>query len=381
MSNRFIDTLETLAKSENLHQGNIDVVAREILSCSAEVLGCERVNAWLFNHYGNELNCLQCYTQSKNSFKSDESLTKTDYPRYFEFLKRNEIIIANNALEEPLNAELIDSYIKPLNITAMVDIPLRSEGKIIGVICFEHCGYLHDWMDDEVKFMRSCGQLLSMALETKAKLETQKELEKALAEKDEVLQLFFERIDNNVQNLISLINFQKYKCKDDYHMNLMEEIKSKLFVMTLLQDKLQASKTPKRVDVAPFISDLVSSVNVMYGQKRPVDISLDLESTTVAVPKAIPLGLIIHELLTNTFKTAFGIDNRFPELYLGCKSENDREVIISIRDNGHTTIEKRDLDVTIDIVEGLVDQIEGQIGYHFDEGLGVEIKFSPQQPK
>jgi two-component sensor histidine kinase len=373
LPNRFINTLEILAKSDNLHQGNIDVVAREILSCSAEVLGTERVNAWLFNHYGNALECLQCFTQSENTFKSENSLSKTDFPNYFEYLKRNEVIIANNAETEPINEELLETYIQPLNITAMVDIPLRSQGKIIGVICFEHCGYLHDWTDEEIKFMQSVAQLLSLALETKEKLETQAKLERALEEKDEVLRLFFERIDNNVQNLLGLINFQKYKCKDDYHMDLMEEIKSKLMVMTMLQDKLQQDKTPKQVDIAPFLSDLVSSVKVTFGMETPVELKLELESATIPVPKAIPLGLIIHEILTNTFRTAFGIDNRSPELSISC-SKDDNETTIVIYDNGHASVEERNLEVSKDIIEGLVEQIEGEIAYSFNGGMRTEIR-------
>lgn len=374
MSNRFIDTLEVLAKSENLHQGNIDVVAREILSCSAEVLGTERVNAWLFNHYGNELESLLCYSQSTNVFSKEESLNKSDLPNYFQFIRRNEVIISNQASDEKINEELIDTYIKRFNITAMTDIPLRSGGKMIGVICFEHCGYLHDWTDEEIKFMQSVAQLLSLALETKEKEEVQKQLELAIQEKDEVLKLFFERVDNNVQNFLSLINFQKYKCKDDYHMGLMEELKSKMFVMIMLQDKLQRDKTPKRVDLAPFLSDLVASVKVSFGQNVLVETNFGLETCMAAVPKAIPLGLIVHELLVNSYRHAFGIDNRDPKLNFTCTKENGRANIV-ITDNGHASREERELDISEELIEGLLDQIEGSIDYSFVNGMSVTISF------
>ena len=121
---------------------------------------------------------LLAYDKKNNTFSNDISQVNDDLPKYFKFLKKNELNVSNDAISEPINAELLDSYIIPNKITSMIDVPLRSEGEMIGLICFEHTETPHVWTNDEKKFTQSLAQLLSLALETSKKKEYRIELEK-----------------------------------------------------------------------------------------------------------------------------------------------------------------------------------------------------------
>ena len=162
-------TIEELSKSVDLHKGKIKKFTKEILIHSSESLFCDRCNVWLFEKEQTKLMSLLSYNRSDHSFSKEVSLDHETLPNYFKFLRKNELIVSDNARSEPMNSELLEGYIIPNEITSMIDVPLRSEGKMIGVICFEQFQKNHTWSSDEEKFTQSLAQLLSLALETNKK--------------------------------------------------------------------------------------------------------------------------------------------------------------------------------------------------------------------
>lgn len=151
----YLDTIEELSKSAYLHKGKIKKFTKEILIHSSESLLCDRCNAWLFEKEQTKLVSLLSYNRSDHSFNQEVSLSNESLPNYFKFFRKNELIVSDNARNEPMNSELLEGYIKPNKVTSMIDVPLRSEGKMIGVICFEHTNENHSWSDDEQKYTQS----------------------------------------------------------------------------------------------------------------------------------------------------------------------------------------------------------------------------------
>ncbi|MCB9335534.1 MAG: hypothetical protein H6586_05255, partial [Flavobacteriales bacterium] len=102
----FIETIEQLAKSENLRSGSIEKFTEELLKKSADLLNCQRTNAWLLNEANTELRNLKSYVHSADVFIDDETLHREDLPHYFFELTRNELIVSNVAREAKINKEL-----------------------------------------------------------------------------------------------------------------------------------------------------------------------------------------------------------------------------------------------------------------------------------
>jgi PAS domain S-box-containing protein len=93
------------------------------------------------------------------------ALTATDYPKYFQELNNERIVAADEAQADPRTAEFTTSYLAPLGITSMLDIPIRSEGKMIGVICHEHIGPGRRWTLEEQHFAASVANTVALAIE------------------------------------------------------------------------------------------------------------------------------------------------------------------------------------------------------------------------
>ena len=85
----YLEAIEILSKSVDLHEGEIKEFTREILVQSSNTLGCSRCNAWLFEQDQNKLVSLVSYSSFNGCSSNEIALYKSELPNYFKFLKKN----------------------------------------------------------------------------------------------------------------------------------------------------------------------------------------------------------------------------------------------------------------------------------------------------
>lgn len=130
-----------------------DALARAV-AVAADALEVARVSIWFFNDAHTELRCLQLFDRARTVHESRAVLDVNRYPRYFQTLEESRIIAADDAATHPATSEFASGYLDVLNITAMLDVPIRLEGRVAGVLCNEHTGSPRSWRSDEQNF---CG--------------------------------------------------------------------------------------------------------------------------------------------------------------------------------------------------------------------------------
>ncbi len=140
-------------------------------------------------------------------------------------------------------AELYSLYLKPLDIQALMDIPIRIEGEIIGVICFENVGEPREWTYQEQKYGLVTAQMISLAIESNNKQKAKKELEHALHEKNILLQEVNHRVKNNLSIVASLMNLQSEKSHDEYHKQLFMECRNRLESISSVHELVYKTKS------------------------------------------------------------------------------------------------------------------------------------------
>lgn len=373
----YLNTIEKLSKSSGLHQGDVLKYLKEVLQSSSKALGCERTNAWLFNEDQTMLESLLSYNVQLNSFKKESPLKQIDVPNYFQFLKKNEIIIANDAPSEKMNEELIESYIIPNQISSMIDVPIRSGGEMIGVVCFEHVNKRVKWTASEKNFTLFIAQLISLSIETDKKKQYRIELEKTLDQKEVLLKEINHRVKNNLSVILSLLNLQNYKSKDDYHSSLFNDLREKIYSISAVQNQLHRSENHNEINFGSYINDLATNLHNTYSQDNIMELSLDLESVIVPLDIAIPLGLISNEVLTNSFKYAFTSTNENKNQINIILKRGNKGIELWFQDNGKgynkETIIKG---MGIELIEDLVQQIDGTVEINSTFGVEVIIRFN-----
>ena len=167
-----------LATNANIYRGELTEAYRLITRVAAKSLQIARSSIWFFTEEHSAIRCAELYEQPGNRYSSGIELPAATFPRYFAELATELVIAADQAQTDPRTAEFTQNYLVPIGITSMLDVPIRTEGKMIGVICHEHIGPARQWTLEEVQFATSIANTVSLVLEAadrhRAEMETER---------------------------------------------------------------------------------------------------------------------------------------------------------------------------------------------------------------
>ena len=156
-------TLTELTGRHAEKHGSFDEELRDILRAAAATLQVERVSMWQIDSMRQSITCLQMFHRTPNRFDAGAVLRRDDAPDYFDALERDRVIAAENVLNDHRTREFKDSYLIPNGIGAMLDVPLRQNDEMYGVLCCEHLGKAREWMVDEQNFAIGVSNLIVVA--------------------------------------------------------------------------------------------------------------------------------------------------------------------------------------------------------------------------
>ncbi|MEP7150637.1 MAG: PAS domain S-box protein [Nitrospira sp.] len=167
-----------LTRNTILQSGLLEHALKEITRTTAATLSAGRVSIWLLTEDRRGLQCKDLYEACTDHHSSGMELRASAYPAYFQELLSERIIDASDARTDSRTSELADSYLIPLGITAMLDIPIRFKGRLMGVLCHEQIGPPRAWMLEEQQFGHAVASLVSLALEAAERLQAERALRK-----------------------------------------------------------------------------------------------------------------------------------------------------------------------------------------------------------
>jgi two-component sensor histidine kinase len=141
------------------------------------------------------------------------------------------------------------------------------------------------------------------------------------------------RVKNNLQIVSSLLSLQTYKVQDEEAVLVLKESQQRVQAMSFIHQRLYKTESLTGVNMTEYITDLVESLVSSYGfDRNGFDLQITVQKEMLDIDKALPIGLIINELVTNALKYAYGKVNR-PSLYIGL-IEKETTLICRIKDNG-----------------------------------------------
>jgi two-component sensor histidine kinase len=375
---RFSFELDSITTSDKLFSSSQDEILEEIGKKMVKCMDVERVNIWMFNDDEECINCIGLYSGKDESFSKGEKLCMIDIPHYYSSLKSNKILLVEDVQTSPITKEIKDIYCKPHGITAMMDLPIRMEGKLVGVMCFEYTKGPREWDDNEVQFALAMNQVVSLALETRRRRNIQIELIKALEEKDLLLREMHHRIKNNLSILISLLRMQARESGNKEIEQNLSEAQNRIFSMVKIHEQLYQTGNYLKVNLALYLEQLIQEFESSVDNLHQVKFIRNFAKIEVDTSTAINLGLIAIEVLNNAIKHAFGEKNTTDEIKINLsKSDNQTQLIIS--DNGHgydTSESPTGTSIGMSIVEDLVQQIDGILNIQSSkEGTEIMVAF------
>ncbi len=223
-------------------------------------------------------------------------------------------------------------------------------------------------------------QGVNVELETKVRERTAN-LEQSLRDKDMLLKEIHHRVKNNMQVVISLLNLQCDELHDETASQALAECKSRIKSMMLVHEKLYQSDNVARIDCEDYIEQIISDIYSTFGvDRRKIGFDVEAPVKTLDLDTAVPCGLIINELVSNSLKHAFHNREHDGKITVRLAQRGPEEYELSVADNGAGLPD--DMDVRMQsslgmrLVYGLVqNQLHGDIQVIRDQGTRYTIRF------
>ncbi|MCF6237403.1 MAG: hypothetical protein L3J79_01080, partial [Candidatus Marinimicrobia bacterium] len=207
----------------------------------------------------------------------------------------------------------------------------------------------------------------------------ERDLEASIDEKNVLLKEIYHRTKNNMQVIVGLLEMHGYKTKDSETSNVLTEMIDRIISMSMVHDLLYRSKNLTEIKLDIYLEKLISRLLVAY-QTSTGEISLNFkaEAIPVNIQFAIPLGLVINEIVSNALKHAFP-GNRDGQITVSAKAWNGNGLDLLIRDDGVDLKQGFDLDLStsmgVRIIQDIVRlQLFGEITSRSVNGLEYRIK-------
>ncbi len=500
------EAISRASLSDAFVTGDIDQLAREVTELAAKTVGVERANAWLFNEDGTELRCVDLFEATPARHSAGTILSESEYRAEFAALKEARFVDADDPLTDPRTAGYVDSYLKPLRITAMLDAVIEVSGHRLGVLCLEHVDRPHHWERDEVSFACQLADKIALALVNRARRDAQDTLrasevryrrlfesakdgilildaetavivdvnpyladligytraeilghrvwdlgflkdlldnednfrkliqneyirydnlalkgrggrrvevefisnvylvnekrvvqcnirditerraaelalEASLLEKQALLREVHHRVKNNLQVITSLLRLEAGRSEGAALLRVLKDMQGRILSMALLHETLYRSGDFGRVQLESCVRQLSQQLFRAHGaESGETALLLDLGQVQVDIDQAIPCGLIVNELLTNSLKHAFS-NGPGGEVKVVLRPEGEDQVFLEVSDNG------AGLPVDFEARRGkslgmqLISDLARQLGGRLDIGPGPGSRFQVVFPR
>ena len=372
-----LEELNSISKIHSLKRDDIDKLMLVFAERITKTLKIERMSVWLFNEDKTEIVSIGEYTRPTKKFTKETKLNKTNYPTYFKSICVNEIVDVENVYNNSITKELKLDYCLKNKVISLMDIPLRIEGKVVGVLCFEKTGKKERVFDKTEKtFALSLAIVLASNLEARQRRAIQYKLDQELKQKELLIKEIHHRVKNNLTIIASLLNMQMDKTKDKYHSDLFEDHRSKIDSIAVIHELVYKSKNYTEISLRDYIKKITSNLQEVYkSEQNKIQIAHDVHEVAVDLSYALPIGLIINEVITNSFKHAFkGRSSGQIHIHLNIEK---RKVQLSISDDGQGLSQqsKKAQSIGMDILAGLVEQIDGKYSLNSQQGTVFTLEF------
>jgi PAS domain S-box-containing protein len=199
----------------------------------------------------------------------------------------------------------------------------------------------------------------------------------SLSEKEVLLKEIHHRVKNNLQVICSLLNLQARSLKDATTITLFQETQNRVRSMALVHEKLYQSNNLSQIELGEYLHDLSQNLSTSY----PIDCSkvvfkTDIQSNIfLDIDVAVPCGLIVNELISNSLKYAFASGEE-GEIYLQALLNEEQKLVLTVGDNGKGFPDDFDLEKSrtlgLKLVKALTNQLEGKL--ELDRSCGTKFK-------
>ncbi|MCD4817618.1 MAG: GAF domain-containing protein [Candidatus Cloacimonetes bacterium] len=255
--------------------------------------------------------------------------------------------------------------------------PLKIDDLTIGVIAVQSYDNPNLYTEKDIEILTYISEEIALAIKHK---QANEKIKRNLKEKETLLGELYHRTQNNMQVISSMLRIQSRGSDIKFVQDSFIGIINKINAMSLVHQKLYQSQDLSQINLKDYIIDLSYLLKRSHGEKSKfISFKLDLESIFLLIDSAIPIGLILNEIISNSFNHAFP-NNKKGEITIKLFMDKNETINIYLSDNGigipiDLDLRKND-SIGLQNIFSLVEyQLQGQVRYDTDNGLKWQISF------
>lgn len=199
-----------------------------------------------------------------------------------------------------------------------------------------------------------------------------------LEEKEWLMKEIHHRVKNNLQIVISLLSTQSSYLDNDIAYNAIRESQHRMQSISLIHQKLYQSDNLALVDIHAYISDLVEYLRDSFDTGIRIEFETDIAAAELDVTRAVPLGLILNEAITNAIKYAFP-NCRAGKITISLKNTGENAFALKIHDDGvgfPATVDiTKSKSLGMSLMRGLSKQLGGSLKVASGPGITIAVDF------
>lgn len=236
-------------------------------------------------------------------------------------------------------------------------------------------GHRYNELFAQLRQTQSNLSLLNKNLEDTVLQRTQK-LNDELKNKNFLLRELHHRVKNNLQIISSLISLQIKRVKDTASCSILEQTNFRILSISMIHEKLYQSENFEKIAMQDYIKELIDELRVSFSNIKDITFIVECKAMEISLDKAVPIGLIINELVTNSVKYAFTDANNDKKIYIKMDKQKNK-INLTIRDNGiGVNVEDIQQGFGFKLLKTLTKfQLKASVDYFNNDGFNYEIVF------
>lgn len=216
-----------------------------------------------------------------------------------------------------------------------------------------------------------------VAHDVSEKKKSSNEIIESLKEKEVMLKEIHHRVKNNLQIISSILNLQSSFVTDENTLEILQESRNRIRSMAIIHENLYRTEDFSSINFADYLMNLVTNLIASYRTREGIELETEIEQINLVLDQAIPCGLLVNELISNSLKYAWpGEKDGKITLHL---KQVDNQVSLLIADDGiglPNNFEDMNSDTLgLQLVITLVDQLDGELIVDSKNGTKYLIKF------
>ena len=321
----------------------------------------------------------------------------SDHPHVERTLKfGNDIVIEDTQTAELTPEEKEVCEIRDLR--SILYLPLIVDNQSIGVLIVGSTGKLYEFKKQETEACQTIANIAAIAIlnarlsqsvkqytavlehEVVVRKRREDQIRENLKEKEALIHEIHHRVRNNFQVILSILNLQKGKIECGYQCDLIRDSQNQIYSMSAIHDQLYEAQDINQIDLAKYITELSAKIFRSFGvSKKRIQCALDCHHITLAVGEAIPLGLVINEMIVNALKYAFP-NNAKGKINITVNQTDHGHISVTVADTGIGLADDFDIKTHgrtgIQLINNIIkNQLNGTFEYNNAEGASFCFTF------